>query len=70
MFEEKVTCAFKGMRRIKHSCNILIAKPEKSVFLEKFSCYNALKLLAHMPNTMATISSPALWQASKPPSRK
>jgi hypothetical protein len=34
MFKEKVTCAFKGMRRIKLCCNILITKPEKVSFQE------------------------------------
>jgi len=32
MFRKKVTGAFKGMRRIKLCCNILIAKPEKCLF--------------------------------------
>ena len=41
MFKEKVTCAFKGMRRVKH-CNFLITKLEERCLLRNTQLFQGL----------------------------
>jgi hypothetical protein len=59
-----VTCAFKGMRRIKTCCNILIAKPEKKCLFRNTQLIQGLETVGTHANMVAT-TSPALWEAPR-----
>jgi hypothetical protein len=46
MFKEKVTCAFKEMRRINPCCNMLIVKPEKRCLVRNTQLLKGLDIVA------------------------